>query len=225
MSPADWTALWVSLRLGLWVTFILLVFLIPVAWFLGRSRGLWVALIESVVTLPMVLPPTVLGFFILWTLSPIGAFGAWSEAHLGIRWVFSFPGLVLAGCISGLPFMYTALRSGMASVPAVYREASASLGKSPTATLFQVVLPNMKGALATGAILTLSHAMGEFGVVLMVGGSIPGVTKTVSIAIFEKVEGMDWSGARVLSLLILCLSYLGMVFVNLMAHRANRRNP
>jgi molybdate transport system permease protein len=167
VSPQDFSAFAVSLKLGLWVTAILLTLMLPLAWVFSRARGqgqyggLWVVFAESLITLPMVLPPTVLGFFLLLALSPRGGLagsGAWMDSHLGLRWVFSFPGLVLASCLSGLPFMYTALRNGIQAIPTHLFEASYLLGRGPWKTLFTVALPNMKAAVATALVLTFAHA-------------------------------------------------------------------
>jgi molybdate transport system permease protein len=199
-----------SLQLAACVTILLLVSGIPLAWVMVRRDGIGVAALESVFMLPMTLPPTVLGFYLLLFFSPRSAAGHALQSILG---------LVVAGAISALPFMYSNLCQGMRSVPPRLLEASRVLGKGEWETLWRIVLPNMKGPLAVGILLTIAHAVGEFGVVLMIGGSIPGVTQVASIAIYEKVEMLDWGAAHRMSVVLLVSSYLAMLVINLVTRR------
>ncbi len=212
----------VSLRLGAWVTAILLVIAFPLAWFLARSRKPWAIALESLATLPLVLSPTVLGFYLLSAMSPRSSVGAFLLSAFGLRLAFSFEGIVLGGCVSGLPFMLTALKAGISGVSRSLVEASYSLGKGRVETALRVVIPNMKGAFASGLATTFAHAIGEFGIVLMIGGSIPGVTRTVSIAVYERVEALDFAGARSYALILVVASYVTMLALNAL-HRAEAR--
>ncbi len=214
---------WVSTQLGLWVTAILLITCFPLAWVLAKSPGGWVPWIESTTSLPLVLSPTVLGFYLLLLLSPQGPVGDFFMRTFHIRLAFSFPGIVLAGCVSSLPFMLTALKTGIQSVPTQLLEASYTLGKGRFTTIARVVLPNMKGALVAGIVNTFAHTIGEFGVVLMIGGSIPGVTKVVSIAVYERVESLNFGAAHVYAAILVILSYSGMLLLNLVQRREARR--
>ncbi len=168
-----------------------------------------------VVSLPLVLPPTVIGFYLLLAFSPSGAFGKWLEHYFDIRLAFSFGGLLIGSVIYSLPFMVHPLLSGLRSLPASLEEASYSLGKTKTQTLFKVLLPNIKPSLLTGIVLTFAHTIGEFGVVLMIGGNIPGRTNVASIAVYDEVEALNYHNANVyaailvgISVIILFLLYL-----------------
>jgi molybdate transport system permease protein len=213
----------VSLRLGVWVTILLLVLCFPLAWAFANARGKWVAFVEAFTSLPLVLAPTVLGFYLLISLSPKSPVGAFFQSAFGVRIAFSFVGIVVGGCVSGLPFMLTSLKTGIMSVPRSLLEASYTLGKGTPATALRVVVPNMKAALFGGIVTTFAHAIGEFGIVLMIGGSIPGVTKTVSIAVYEHVEALDFAGAHTYALVLVALSYAAVLALNLMQRREARR--
>lgn len=220
----DWVPFWVSLQLGLWVTGILLLIGFPLAWLFAYSRRPWVVWIESVFSLPMVLAPTVMGFYLLLLVSPNGPLGAFFLGAFGVRLAFTFPAIVLASCVSSLPFMLSGLKTGLLGVPVHLLEASATLGKGRWETFFRVVLPNMKGGLLSGMVLTFSHTLGEFGVVLMMGGSLPGVTKVVSIAIYEKVEALDFAGAHLYAAVLILTAYPGVLLLNHLQRRDARRS-
>ena len=220
----DWIPFWVSLQLGLWVTAILVVVAFPFAWLFAYSPRGWVVWLESVFTLPMVLAPTVLGFYLLLFLSTNGPVGQFFLQTFGWRLAFSFPAIVFAGCISSLPFMTAGLKTGLLGVPASLLEASATLGKGRWETLFRIVLPNMKGGLLSGLVLTFAHTLGEFGVVLMIGGSLPGVTKVVSIAIYERVEALDFGAAHLYALVLVLTAYPGVLLLNHLQRRESRRS-
>jgi len=199
------------LQLALWVTGVLLVVAFPLAWLFAYSRRAWVAWLESLLTLPLVLSPTVLGFYLLLFLGPLGL-------------AFSFPAIVVAGCVSSLPLMLSSLKTGLAGVPPSLREASATLGKGKAETFLRIVLPNMKTGLLSGIVLTFAHTLGEFGVVLMIGGSLPGVTKVVSIAIYEKVETLDFASAHAYALELILVSYPALLLLNFAQRRAAKRS-
>ena len=213
----------VSLRLGAWVTLLLLALCFPLAWAFANARGRWLVFVEALTSLPLVLAPTVLGFYLLVTLSPKSPIGAFFQSVFGLRIAFSFVGIVAGGCVSGLPFMLTSLKTGILGVPRSLLEASYTLGKGPLETALRVVLPNMRAALFGGIVTTFAHAIGEFGIVLMIGGSIPGVTKTVSIAVYERVEALDFPGAQAYAIVLVAASYAAVLALNLMQRKEARR--
>jgi len=219
----DWVPFWVSFQLGLWVTCLLLVMAFPLAWAFAFSKRGWVVWVESVFSLPLVLAPTVLGFYLLLFLSPNGPLGKFFLDTFGIRLAFSFPGIVFAGCVSGLPYMMAGLKTGLLGVPTNLLEASATLGKGRWETFFRIVLPNMKAGVTSGMVLTFAHTLGEFGVVLMIGGSIPGVTKVVSIAIYERVEALDFGSAQLYALVLIAVAYPGVLLLNHLQRRTDQR--
>jgi len=219
----DWVPFWVSFQLGVWVTCLLLVMAFPLAWVFAFSKRGWVVWVESVFSLPLVLAPTVLGFYLLLFLSPNGPLGKFFLDTFGIRLAFSFPGIVFAGCVSGLPYMMAGLKTGLLGVPTNLLEASATLGKGRWETFFRIVLPNMKAGVTSGMVLTFAHTLGEFGVVLMIGGSIPGVTKVVSIAIYERVEALDFGSAQLYALVLIAVAYPGVLLLNHLQRRTDQR--
>lgn len=204
MDPAP---LLLTFRLALITTALLLLMALPLAWWLATTRSRLKPVVEALVSLPLVLPPTVLGFYFLLLFSPAGSLGRWLGQWLGIRLVFSFGGLVAVSLLYSLPFMVHPLQSGLGSLPPSLKEAAYVMGKSRLQTLFLVLLPNMKASLLTGAVLTFAHTVGEFGVVLMIGGSIPGRTRVASIAIYEEVEAMNYAAAHAYSFILLGLSF------------------
>ncbi len=219
----DAVAFWVSLHLGLWVTGILILVCFPLAWVFARSRGRWVPWVESLASLPLVLSPTVLGFYLLLFLSPRGFVGHFFESAFHVRLVFSFTGIVIAGCVASLPFMLSSLRTGILAIPEQLLDASYTLGKGRWETLLRVVVPNMRASILTGIINTFAHTLGEFGVVLMIGGSIPGVTKVVSIAVYERVESLNFADAHVYAAILVVVSYGGVYLLNRLQRREPRR--
>lgn len=219
----DFVPFLVSARLAAWVTGILLCLGFPLAWLFARARGSWAIWVESLVCLPLVLSPTVLGFYLLVALSPRGPLGQAFESVFGSRLAFSFAGIVLGECVSGLPFMLTALKTGIAGVREELFEASYSLGKGRIETAIRVVLPNMRAGLLAGVVTTFAHAIGEFGIVLMIGGSIPGVTKTVSVAVYERVESLDFGSAYAYSIILVAASYVGIFMLNSLKRIEARR--
>ena len=211
----NWDPLILTFKLALVTTLVLLVLSVPLAYWLAYTRSRVKPVVESLVSMPLVLPPTVLGFYFLVAFSPGNAFGQWLNEWLGIKLVFSFPGLVLASVIYSLPFMVHPIQSGLTSLPESLREAAWVLGKTPLQTLFRVLLPNIKASLLTGIVLAFAHTVGEFGVVLMIGGSIPGSTRVASIAIYDEVEALNYEAANFYSgvLFVITFSILLAVYL------------
>ena len=204
----DFTPVFLSLKLALAATVVLLLISIPAARFLVFSRKKWKFIPELIISLPMVLPPTVIGFYLLVLFSP-GLFpGNILKNSFGINLLFSFPGIVVAAVVFSLPHMVIPLKNGMAGTPPVLLESAAILGKKPGTVFWKVVLPNMKGHILSGIFSSFAHTLGAFGAIIMVGGSIPGRTKVVSIAIFEKVELLDYSAANTYALILIGISVL-----------------
>lgn len=202
----DWQAIAVSVRLAAATTAILLVVAVPLAGWLAFSRRRWTVAVEAVVALPLVLPPTVLGYYVLVALGARSPLGRWWEDVTGSTLAFSFEGLLVASLLYSLPFAVQPLLAAFAGVDRRLLEASALLGESAPVTLLRVVLPLARAGLATAAVLTFAHTVGEFGVVLMVGGNIPGETRTVSVAVFESVVAFDYAAAGRTSLALLAFS-------------------
>jgi molybdate transport system permease protein len=213
----NWQPLILTFELALVTTLFLFVFSIPISYWLSYSKSKIKVLVEAVVTLPMVLPPTVLGFYLLVAFSPNNSFGKWLNETLDIQLVFSFPGLVLASSIYSLPFMVQPIQAGMQQFYSSIIESSYVLGKSKMETVWYVILPNIKPALFTGTVLAFAHTVGEFGVVLMIGGNIPGVTKVASIAIYDEVEGMNYAAANSYSLVLIGISLI--VLISMFSYR------
>jgi molybdate transport system permease protein len=203
----------ISFKLAGITTIILFFISLPLAWYLSQTKSKIKPFLEAITALPLVLPPSVLGFYILWSLSYNSPIGAFFEEYLGVKLVFNFYGLVIASCFYSLPFMVQPLQSGLESINKNMLEASYISGKGKLETLFKIALPNMKPALLTAIIVTFAHTVGEFGVVLMVGGSIPGETKVASVAIYELVEIMDYTNAHIYSALMIILSFLTLLAV------------
>jgi molybdate transport system permease protein len=204
----DWQALFVTLKLDLVVCAVLIVVGIPIALWLAFSRWRWKFIVEAVVALPLVLPPTVLGFYMLLAMGPRSPLGKAYGRLWGHGLPFTFAGLVIASILYSLPFMVQPIAAAFASVDPKLISASAVLGASRWRTFLLVVFPLSVGGFLTGLVLTFAHTLGEFGVVLMVGGNIPGVTRTVSIAIYDNVQGLDYASAGRTSLLLLVASFL-----------------
>ncbi len=209
----DWQPLILTFQLAFITTLILLFVAIPLAYWLVHTHSRMKPIIETLVSMPLVLPPTVLGFYFLLAFSPNNAFGAWLDDWLGVRLVFSFTGLVLASVLYSLPFMVHPIQAGLAALPKSLSEAAYLMGKSKLTTLRAVQLPNIRPALITGMVLSFAHTVGEFGVVLMIGGNIPGKTKVASIAIYDEVEALNYGAANVYSLILFALSFCILLLV------------
>jgi len=223
VSELDLTPFLLSFKLAAFTTLILFIVALPVGWWLSQTKCRCKPFIEAVTSLPIVLPPSVLGFYILFALSQNSPVGAFFEETFGIKLVFNFTGLVVASCFYSFPFMVQPLQGGFESLNKNMLEASYMAGKSKFHTLLSVALPNIKPALITALIVTFAHTVGEFGVVLMVGGSIPGETKVASVAIYEFVEVMDYSQAHIYSGIMLVISFLVLLGVYLFNQRHSRR--
>ena len=203
----DWQAIWLSVRLAASTTVILLMVGVPLAYWISFSRRRWKFLVEAVVALPLVLPPTVLGFYVLLAIGPRSPVGAVYAKLTGGMLPFSFQGLLLASVLYSLPFTVQPVAAAFAGVDRKLVEASWCLGISRAATFRRVIVPLAAPGIATGAILSFAHTMGEFGVVLMVGGNIAGVTRTVSISIYDQVQSLDYGAATETSLFLLAISF------------------
>ena len=211
----DWTPLILTFKLAFITTIILLIFAIPLSYWLAYTKSKIKPVIETLVSMPLVLPPTVLGFYMLIAFSPSNSFGKWLDEWLGLRLIFSFEGLILASVIYSLPFMIHPLQSGFSNLSVSLKEASYVLGKSKTTTLFRVLLPNIKTSLLTGIVLAFAHTIGEFGVVLMIGGNISGKTKVASIAIYDEVESLNYTAANTYSLILFAITFTILLMVYL----------
>ncbi len=221
----DLSPFYLTLKLAIVTTAILFVISVPVAYGLAFVRWRGKVILDALVGLPLVLPPSVLGFYLLLAFSPQNAFGHFLEKYFDLRLVFSFPGLVVASVIYSLPFMIQPIQNGFRSVPVALKEAAYTLGKGRFTTLTKVLLPNMKGALLTGCMLTFAHTIGEFGVVLMVGGNIPHETRVISVTIYDEVEAMNYHQANVYASILLVFSFLVLISVYLVNNRAFKVDP
>ncbi|SDL63993.1 molybdate ABC transporter permease subunit [Maricaulis salignorans] len=215
----DLGPLWLSLELAAITTAILLVLGTPLAWWLARTRSVLKPAIEALTALPLILPPTVIGFYLLILLNPTSPVGRFWLTLTGDTLTFSFTGLVVASVIYSLPFMVQPLQSAFESVGRAPLEAAASLGASPLDAFFSVAAPLSIRGFLTASILSFAHTIGEFGVVLMVGGSIPGQTRVISIAIFEQVESLQYQDAHILSGMLIAFSFITLLVV----YSLNRR--
>ena len=213
LKKIDLTPFFISFKLAIIVTIALFFISLPLAWYLSQSKSKIKPFLEAMTALPIVLPPSVLGFYILWTLSYNSPIGHFFQEYFNVRLVFSFYGLVVASCFYSLPFMVQPLQSGFESLNKNMLEASYICGKGKLQTLFKIAIPNIKPSLITALIVTFAHTVGEFGVVLMVGGSIPGQTKVASVAIYEFVEVMDYTNAHIYSGIMVFMSFLTLLGV------------
>lgn len=211
----DWQPLLLTFELAAVTTAILFALGIPLAYWIAHTRTRFKPVIETLVSMPLVLPPSVLGFYLLLAFSPQNAFGQWLEQWFNVRLAFSFAGLVVGSVIFSLPFMVHPIQSGLQNLPASLLEASRTLGKRDIVTLFRVLLPNIKPALLSGAVLSFAHTVGEFGVILMIGGNIPGVTRVASIAIYDEVESLNYAAANFYAMVLFAVTFaiLLMVYV------------
>ena len=218
----DWSPIILTLQLALITTVILLVISIPLAYWMANTKSRIKPIIEAIVSLPLVLPPTVLGFYLLISFSPESAIGSFLNDVFGLKLAFSFSGLVIGSIIYSLPFMVQPLQAGFSSLPSSLSEASFVLGKSKYQTITKVLIPNIKKSILTGIVLTFAHTVGEFGVVLMIGGNIPNQTKVVSIAIYDEVESLNYSTAHVYSGTLLAVTFAILLLVYINNNRSNK---
>ncbi len=204
----DLQPIWLSIKLAFLSSIILFFISIPISYWLAYGKSRIKPFIETLISMPLVLPPTVLGFYLLLLFSPNNFPGSFLNEYLGINLLFSFPGLVFASIIYSMPFMINPIRSGFAGVNRSIIEASWVLGKSKLNTLIHVIIPNAKIAIITALVMSFAHTLGEFGLVLMIGGNIPDKTRVASIAIYDKVEALDYSSANTYSLILFALAFL-----------------
>lgn len=202
----DWEAIWLSVQLAVATTAILMVVGVPLAGWLAFSRRRWTVIVEALVALPLVLPPTVLGFYVLVALGNRSPFGRWWSDLTGSTLAFTFTGLLIASVLYSLPFAVQPMLAAFGGIDPRLIEASRVLGRRQWFTLWRVVLPLSRAGLATAVVLTFAHTVGEFGVVLMVGGNIPGETRTVSVSIYDSVQAFDYATAGRTSLALLVFS-------------------
>lgn len=215
----DGLAFWLTIRLSVLVAAILVVIGLPLAYWIAYSRWRWKFLAEAVFALPIVLPPTVLGFYVLVALGPHSPLGRGWQALTGHTLAFTFEGLLIGSIVYSLPFAVQPFAASFSAVDPRLVAASQTLGASRIRTFFRVILPLSLSGLVTGIALSFAHTMGEFGVVLMVGGNIPGVTRTVSIDIYDKVQAVNYSGANATALVLLAISFVTLSVV----YALNRR--
>jgi molybdate transport system permease protein len=211
----DWNPLFLTFKLALITTVLLLIIAIPLAYWLAYTRSAAKPVIETLVSMPLVLPPTVIGFYMLVAFSPANAFGSWIDNLLGLRLVFSFEGLIVGSLIYSLPFMVHPVQAGFSNLSPSLKNASFVLGKSKFTTLIRILLPNIKPSLITGIILAFAHTIGEFGVVLMIGGNLPGRTRVASIAIYDEVESLNYAAANTYSMILFGITFVILLMVYL----------
>jgi molybdate transport system permease protein len=209
----DTQALWLTLRLALSTTALLLLIALPLAWWIASGTGAARALVQAVVALPLVLPPTVLGFYLLVALGPLTVPGRLIIRMLGHPLAFSFSGLVVGSVLYSLPFAVQPLVAGFRAVDTALLEAAVTLGASPLRTFRTIMLPLAKASLVTAAVLTFTHTVGEFGVVLMLGGNIPGATRTLSIALYDQVQDFNYAAANRTAGVLLAFSLATLIVV------------
>ena len=205
-------AAWVTGLLALTTTAILLIASPPLSWWIARTGSKWRAPVEALVALPLVLPPTVLGFYLLLAMAPSGPLGTLADALAGAPLAFTFAGLVIGSIIYSLPFVTGPLASAFRTTDGQVLEAAASLGVAPVGRFLRLVLPMHRKALVAAGVLGFAHTVGEFGIVLMIGGNIPGETRVLSIALFDRVEMLDYAGAHVIAASLLVFSLVVLTF-------------
>ena len=215
----DWVAIWLSVRLAAVVSVLLLIIALPLAHWLTFARRRWTFLVEAVVALPLVLPPTVLGFYVLLAIGSRSPVGRLWTSWTGHGLAFTFEALVLASILYSLPFAVQPISAAFARIDSSLLEASAMLGASPWRTFVRITLPLAKEGVLAGAVLSFAHTLGEFGVVLMVGGNLPGVTRTISISIYDQVQAFQYGPANTTALLLLAFSFIVLAGVYALQRR------
>ena len=212
--------IWLTLKLALVSTLVLLVLGIPFAWWLAQRRGWLIDTLNTLVALPLVLPPTVIGFYLLLVMSPESPLGSWLDNTFGLILPFSFTGLVIGSVIYSLPFVIQPVRNAFAAIGPEPLETAATLRANPIDAFFTVALPLARPGILTAAVLGFAHTLGEFGVVLLIGGNIPGETRVVSIAIYDQVETLEWANAHWLSGVMLLISFLLLLVMQRLQRRS-----
>lgn len=208
-------------KLALVTTAILIIIGIPVAYWITYSRFKLKFIVEALICMPMVLPPTVMGYYLLVAFSPDNTFGQFLEQYFDVRLAFSFNGIVIASIIANLPFMIQPLQNGFSSLPDELRQVSYTMGKSKIVTLIKVLLPNIKTSVITGIALTFAHCIGEFGIVIMVGGNIPKETRIASVAIYDQVQALNFEAANRYAFILFILSFLTLVLIYSINRKVN----
>jgi len=220
----DWQPLFLSLKLAAVSTVLLIILAAPLAYALSLARFTGKAFVEALINLPMALPPTVLGFYLLVVMGPKGFLGGFWETLTGSPLVFTFQGIVIALLIYCLPFAVQPMKAAFEKIDRGMLASAYVLGLSPLATFLRVIIPNSMSGLAAAAILVFIHSIGAFGVLLMVGGSIPGETKVISIAIYEAVESLDYQEAGLMCLVLIPISYSFLLLLNMITRRSSAWN-
>ena len=215
--------LWLSAQLALVTTIILVIVGAPLAWWLARTNSQVKPAVQAVVAMPIVLPPTVLGFYLLILLGPSGAIGSWWVQLTGSALTFSFTGLVIASCVYSLPFAVQPMQTAFESLPQRYLERAWTLGATRLDAFFSIAVPLSVRGFVSGIVLSFAHTLGEFGVVLMVGGNIPGETRVISIAIYDHVEMLNYGAAHRLSLLLVAFAFVVLAAMFLFNRRWSER--
>ena len=218
----DWTPLLLTFQLSIVTTLVLIAIGIPLAYWLAFSPRRWKVFVEPFISMPLILPPTVLGFYILLLFSPYSPVGEFLQNTAHIRLVFTFAGLVVGSVLFSLPFMVNPIKAGFQNFPQTLLDASYTLGKSKRETLFKVILPNIKPSLVTGLVMTFAHTIGEFGVVLMIGGNIPKETRVASIAIFSEVEALNYGNAHFYSVILVAICFVILFLLNMMNKKESK---
>ena len=214
----EWSPLILTAKLALITTFLLLLIALPIAYFLAFRKSKWVILLETIFTLPLVLPPTVIGLYLLLAFNSESTLGHFLAQYFNLQFVFSFSGLVLASLIYSLPFMLQSLVSGFRNLPTNLIEAALVLGKNQFVTATKVLIPCIKNSIFSGIVLTFAHTIGEFGVILMIGGNIPEKTRVASIAIYNATEQLDYKLANQYALILLVSSFVLLFAMNTYHH-------
>ena len=200
-------------KLAFWTTLILFLLGLPIAYFLAFSKFRLKAIIEALISMPMVLPPTVLGFYILVAYSPQNWFGKMMEQWFNVRLAFSFSGILIASILCSLPFMIQPLQNGLMALSPSLKEAAYTMGKSRLTTFLRVLLPNIRNSIIIATTMTFAHTVGEFGIVLMVGGNMPGATRVASIALYVQVQALNYKEANQYALILFVVSFLVLTIV------------
>jgi len=220
----DFDPFWLTAKLAFITTIILLVISIPLCYWLAYSKLKFKSVVEALISLPLVLPPSVIGFYLLIAFSPENFFGKFLEKYFDLRLVFTFQGLIIASVLYSFPFMVNPILSGFKNLPISLKEASFSLGKSKFTTISKILLPNIRVSIITAIVMTFAHTVGEFGVVLMIGGSIPTETKTISIAIYDEVQAMNYTNANVYAGILFVFSFIILLMVNWINSKSQKSN-
>ncbi len=218
----DIQPLWLTFKLASVTTAILFTIAVPFAWWLAKTQIRFKPVVETLVSMPLVLPPSVLGFYLLLAFSPEHWFGKWLDKELGIRLAFSFEGLVIASVIFSFPFIVHPVQAAFQNLPKSLTDAAKILGKSNLQIFFRVLLPNIKPALISGTVLAFAHTVGEFGVVMMIGGNLPNETRVASIAIYDEVEALHYATANFYSGVLFLSSFVILMIVYLVNRKAQK---